>query len=431
MNINLSENKIFLVLFFFPLTYLVGIAIAEIFLLLFLIYLALNIKNIEFLEKKIFFILLLFSIYIAINGSLQISDNLKISSIFHFRYLLLSTAICIFYQKNLSVINQKKFINIFFLLIIIVIFDSFYQFYLGENILGQKLHAYRVSSFFGDDLILGSFLIRLLPIILWYIFYFKNSINSSGLFNIIFFSLYFITIYISGERTAFALFVGQLILFIFLVPDLRKILSSSFVILLIFIMLHSFYNFGKTDITHRMFVKTYKQITNNDNNILDEKNDKQINKNFKFYLKSIKIFSNDHQGHLIVANDLFSKNLYFGVGPKGFRHFCRSVDYQPERGICSTHPHNILAQTLSELGLVGLLFYLIFLFFLIRCLLLRFTKNNKDTSDLNGLLVISIGLIVHFFPLLPSGNFFNNWISSFIYFKIGLLIYSYNKLLSK
>ena len=431
MNINLSENKIFLVLFFFPLTYLVGIAIAEIFLLFFLIYLALNIKNIEFLEKKIFFILLLFSIYIAINGSLQISDNLKISSIFHFRYLLLSTAICIFYQKNLSVINQKKFINIFFLLIILVIFDSFYQFYLGENILGQKLHAYRVSSFFGDDLILGSFLIRLLPIILWYIFYFKNSINSSGLFNIIFFSLYFITIYISGERTAFALFVGQLILFIFLVPDLRKILSSSFVILLIFIMLHSFYNFGKTDITHRMFVKTYKQITNNDNNILDEKNDKQINKNFKFYLKSIKIFSNDHQGHLIVANDLFSKNLYFGVGPKGFRHFCRSVDYQPERGICSTHPHNILAQTLSELGLVGLLFYLIFLFFLIRCLLLRFTKNNKDTSDLNGLLVISIGLIVHFFPLLPSGNFFNNWISSFIYFKIGLLIYSYNKLLSK
>ena len=140
-----------------------------------------------------------------------------------------------------------------------------------------------------------------------------------------------------------------------------------------------------------------------------------ISKNeFHISLKSIKIFSNDHQGHLIVANDLFSKNLYFGVGPKGFRHFCRSVDYQPERGICSTHPHNILAQTLSELGLVGLLFYLIFLFFLIRCLLLRFTKNNKDTSDLNGLLVISIGLIVHFFPLLPSGNFFNNWISSFI-----------------
>ena len=118
------------------------------------------------------------------------------------------------------------------------------------------------------------------------------------------------------------------------------------------------------------------------------------------------------------------------MGPKGFRHFCRSVDYDPKEGVCSTHPHNILAQTLSELGLVGLFFYLTFVIFLIKNIFA--IKNKKDENfETNSFLIISIGLLIHLFPFLPSGNFFNNWISSFIYFKIGLLLYSHKKLFSK
>ena len=146
--------------------------------------------------------------------------------------------------------------------------------------------------------------------------------------------------------------------------------------------------------------------------------------------RSVRVFSIDHQGHLVLAKNLFIENPVFGVGPKGFRQFCRDVEYNPEKGICSTHPHNILAQTLSELGLIGILFYLIFVIFLIKYSLIARAKkiNNLNSSSF---LIISIGLIIHLFPLLPSGNFFNNWISSFIYFKIGLLLYSYKKLFSK
>ena len=39
----------------------------------------------------------------------------------------------------------------------------------------------------------------------------------------------------------------------------------------------------------------------------------------------------------------------------------------------------------------------------------------------NCFLVISIGLIVNFFPLVPNGNFFNNWISIINFYYIGFI----------
>ena len=198
-------------------------------------------------------------------------------------------------------------------------------------------------------------------------------------------------------------------------------------ILSIFIILLAIFNFGKTDITNRIFIDTYNQVIKQ--NIIQENKIEKKN-NFVSTFKSVRVFSNVHQGHYVLAKNLFIENPVFGVGPKGFRQFCRDVKYNPEEGICSTHPHNILAQTLSELGLIGILFYLIFVIFLIKYSLIARTKkiNNLNSSSF---LIISIGLIIHLFPLLPSGNFFNNWISSFIYFKIGLLLYSYKKLFSK
>ena len=166
-------------------------------------------------------------------------------------------------------------------------------------------------------------------------------------------------------------------------------------------------------------------------NIITENKTEYKNDNFIKVIKSVNVFSNHHKGHLIVAKNLFKENPIFGVGPKGFRHFCRLVDYDPEEGICSTHPHNILAQTLSEIGLIGLFFYIVFITFLVKHIFL-INKNKDDNKfESNSFLVISIGLIIHLFPILPSGNFFNNWISSFIYFKIGLLLYSHNRLFSK
>ena len=432
MNTFYNKIKIFSPLFFFPLTYIVGIAITELFIFFFTIFLIINYKNEKFPNINILLVLLAFSLYIAVNAIIQIPSSLKYSSIFHFRYVLFAISVYLFFKiYEQSKINKKLFLTIFLLSIIILLFDSCFQFFVGENILGQELSksGYRVSSFFGDELILGSFLMRLLPIILWYLFYLKIDINSKNFFFIIFFSVYFFVIYISGGRTAFALTVFTFLSFVIFVSNLRYVLFRSAIVFFICAFIVALTNIGKEDITHRMFVKTYKQLVykNAETDKIGKNILKDKNLNFIDKIKNINIFSPNHHGHLIITKELFTKNLIFGVGPKGFRHYCRSVNYDPPKGICSTHPHNILAQILSELGVIGLLFYLIFIVFILRI----FFKNIRKKStnyEINGLLVISIGLLINLFPFVPSGNFFNNWISSFLYFKIGLFIFSYKKL---
>ena len=94
---------------------------------------------------------------------------------------------------------------------------------------------------------------------------------------------------------------------------------------------------------------------------------------------------------------------------------------------CNTHPHSTHLQILAELGFLGYLFLFSFLVYVIalfaRAVFGLILKNNslRDEKCNLYLAFITIGLIQSFFPLLPSGNIFNNWISSFIYFKLGFL----------
>ena len=89
MNSKIKKNKLFIPLFFLPLTYIIGIAVVEVFLFFYLFFLFLNDNNKKLLDQKILIILFLFSFYIGVNAFLQIPSNLKYSSIFHFRYVLL------------------------------------------------------------------------------------------------------------------------------------------------------------------------------------------------------------------------------------------------------------------------------------------------------------------------------------------------------
>ena len=142
--------------------------------------------------------------------------------------------------------------------------------------------------------------------------------------------------------------------------------------------------------------------------------------------KNIQIFSTDHTGHYKLAYKLFLNQPIFGAGPKGFRYYCRSVKYDPKVGVCSTHPHNIVIQILSETGILGFIFYFSGLLFLI-IKILSCANKAKLLKDKNCFLIISIGLFVNLFPLVPGGNFFNNWLSINNYYFLGVYLYSYKK----
>ena len=286
-----NKIKIFSPLFFFPLTYIIGVALTEIFLFIFIIFLIINFKEEKIYNKNILFFLILFSLYIAFNAVIQIYSDSKYSSVFHFRYILFAVAIYFYFSiyEKLE-LNKNFFLGIFLFMILLLLFDSCFQFFVGENILGQKIskNGYRVSSFFGENLILGSFLMRLLPIILWYFFFVKIDFNSKKILSILFFALYIFVVYISGERTSFILTLLIIFLIIIFVSKLRYIFIRSFSLFIIFAILIATFNVGKEDITHRMFVKTYKQLFEQQKNINQDNkiNEKKISERGKFNLTS-------------------------------------------------------------------------------------------------------------------------------------------------
>ena len=70
-------------------------------------------------------------------------------------------------------ILYKLFISILICFSILV-FDGFYQFHFKENILGFAMYEDRVSSFFKDELIYGSYLSKFFPIFLSLFFILKK-----------------------------------------------------------------------------------------------------------------------------------------------------------------------------------------------------------------------------------------------------------------
>ena len=65
-----------------------------------------------------------------------------------------------------------------------LIIDGYFQFFTGFNILGYPKYIARVSSFFKDKLILGSYLVRLFPLLLAIFLVRRNktTLEVSGMF---------------------------------------------------------------------------------------------------------------------------------------------------------------------------------------------------------------------------------------------------------
>jgi len=429
-----SRNLPLLLCLFLPFTYIVGILITEIFVLFLTLYFLFFNKDFKYFKYKQIIALLIFSFYIASIAVIKIDHNdLRLSSIFYFRFILLALSInFVLTEGENKVVEFKKILIGIFLIFLFIFFDSLYQFVIGKNFFGNEIINDRISSIFGNELILGGFLIKTLPILIWLIFYFKFEIKKNIFFLTFFFSLFLITIYLSGGRTSFGLMIILVALLIFFIKPLKKILSYSLMILLAFICLTSFFNFGKSAIFDRTVKKTFNQVTNNlfvkeDENKVSYYTLEKFKNSKKEFKSNIMIFSKDHNGHYELALDLFYKNKIFGVGPKGFRFHCRKIDYDPEIGICSTHPHNTAIQILSETGIIGFLFYIVVILFLLFNLF-KYNNKNLEMNHKCKFLLISIAILVHLFPLLPSGNFFNNWISIITFYLFGLYFYSYNNL---
>jgi O-antigen ligase len=414
---NINYNIPVYLILLLPLFFIFGPTFVEIASFILVIFFFKSVNK-QFYKKNIFYIniFLCFYLYLIFRSLFFSFDFEKIKSIiFYFRYLFFTCAIVFFISR----IDSKKsyFVNFIFLIFFTLILDSIFQYYYGKNILSIPLNdPFRPSSYFGNELILGSFLFRFLPFIFISLLILKFNFKNNILKLSFFFSLYFFTILISGERTAFFSLSLMIFLILILIKDLRKILFYS---LLIFLFVSFFASFHSKNPYQRMFGQTFNQIYKKD--VIDSNSNSFTSK--KYY-----IFSKEHHGHYVVAVRMFLENPFFGQGPRSFRYLCSEERFLKKDGICTTHPHHLFLQILAETGFFGFAFIFALLIFSLKKIL-SFKKNNNNFSKIRYISLIAI--FVSLFPLVPSGNFFNNWLSFVYYYPIAFYIYSTNNLNKK
>lgn len=402
----LSTIFVNIIFVFFPLLIALGPFIADLGVVIIAIYfLASTIVNKEYklYSSNIFKIILLFWIY-CIFLSL-ISSNILLSlesSLFYGRFIFFAMGIALILQNN------RKLVDFFLIVLVISItlisLDALFQSIYDVNLLGmEKKHTTRVSGVFQDELILGSYLSRLFPLIFltFPIFFFKKNNQLNSFLRIFLIVLVGCVIYNAGERSAFGyFFIGLILIFLF-IPIYRKTLIYSFLVLLFSLILISFF---QPDVQKRMFNVTIKNLGAG----FEEHN-------------RIYMFSEQHEAHYIVAFEMFIDKIVFGHGPKLFREICKNYD---DFG-CSTHPHNTYMQLLSETGLIGFgIFLSIFLYICFYFIKhgIKVVTNEKIDHEYNKIIIL-ITIFISLFPIIPTGSFFGNWLNTIYYIPVGLLLF--------
>ena len=262
--------------------------------------------------------------------------------------------------------------------------------------------------------IMGSYLSRLFPLLFaLLILNFSNS-RKWMLFGVLVLVSSDVLIYLSGERTAFFNLILVTVLIIFLIKKWRYVRILSLVISLLILLTISLNN---TSVQDRMINQTMVQTGISEG--------------------ELKAFSSVHQIHYKSAFLIFKDYPLFGVGPKNFRYVCSDERYllyesQYNENSCSTHPHNTYFQLLAETGLIGVLpvcFIFVFLVFqFYRQLYSNIFLKKGFVDDYQVCLYICI--FITLWPLIPSGNFFNNYINIIYYLPVGFLLNTF-KLTSK
>ena len=142
------------------------------------------------------------------------------------------------------------------------------------------------------------------------------------------------------------------------------------------------------------------------------------------------IFSIEHEIIYRSAFKIFADNPVLGIGPKTYREECKKEEYQVYMegyGVmdaCQLHPHNTYIQLLSETGIVGsipvIIVLMLIIYFFGKSLIDYYFKKQKKYDDYYTCLLICV--FINLFPLIPTGNFFNNWLSIIYYLPIGLIL---------
>jgi len=406
----------FLTLIFFgflPVSYIYGNSTINLNLILLnLLFLAncIHTNNWSWTKDNLFKSLLFLYFFLILNSTIAyyVGHNVQtegiIRSFSFIKFILLIFAFKILISKYEML---KKIMKIWLIIILVFIFDIFFEKLIGNNILGYiSPDGTRIVSFFKNELVVGGFVFCFGSAVAS--FYLSDH-NAEKKFTTLFLLIIPVAVFITGERANFIKSTILFLLIIIFIDRYRLIINKKIILSIVLISITLLFNFSKN-----LTIK-YTEFFNRINFV--EKDEKIINR-----IQDIKYFA-----HWDTAIKIFKNYPILGIGNKNFRNECgkdkyynKDLKFTGHR--CSTHPHQIHFEILSEHGLIG---YTIIIFILTKFLFNNFSyyKDKKEIFYFSN----ATYLLLFFTPLLPGGGVFSTFNGTFFWIIFSLTNLRYNK----
>tara|TARA_Y100000590_G_scaffold126880_1_gene145119 strand:- start:1116 stop:2393 length:1278 start_codon:yes stop_codon:yes gene_type:complete len=411
------QNYFFLLFLIIPISIIIGPAISLINILLidlsFIIFIFYT-KKFDIFNHLVVRTLIILYVYLIFNSFIALDFSLSASRNFgFFRFIVLFVSVNYFFYYFSKF---DKILFFWFIIISIAVFDMYFEYYHGTNILGfggiDVIYGNRIVSFFKDEPIMGGYIFGFFFIILGYLFkFYYHDENKVRKVLILLFSVLVITsIILTGERSNTLKAIFALILFYIFNKNFsikQKIFSFLIFSFIVFSSVIYVVNIDPSK-KQSYFQNRYgSQFLSHFSS--EEKREKFFKEN---------IYMNIYRSGI----NVFKNYPVLGVGNKNYRvESCKLEVKNNVYYLCQTHPHNIYIEFLAEHGLFGTILFLSILFFLF----FRILKIIIISRDF-----IQIGcfsyLITNFIPILPGGAFFGDFNSTIFWINFSLM-YACNK----
>lgn len=406
MNFSQKYLTDFILFFFFIFSLIIGNAAVNVVTFLIFFFVILNIKKLEI--NFLIIIIFLFFLSIILPSLIK---NQNINDLSLFRFLFLSLFGYLFYQ-NIKFSLDNIFKTIIFAILIVGLDNILIHFFKINIYFSNEYNTttQTTTNLFGDEQIFGSYLSKLIILIISYIYIVKKKIdiNFVNFFYSIILFLGLYVVIISDERRAILEIVFAFIFLNLLKPNKSKLLISSAITIILGIVI-----FINPVFKDKIINKSLAQIGINQN---ISKTDQE-----KFgilFSDNNSLTNNQYYAMYKTAYNIWLDNKLFGGGNKSFRKLCKNSKYQFDDFYslirCNSHPHSIYLQILSEFGLISFILFLILNILLI----IKALRINEDKLLVFPSLILLMTLLI---PL-PSGNIFSTWIGSIFWLNLGIIL---------
>tara|TARA_B100000035_G_scaffold312649_1_gene324587 strand:- start:77 stop:1390 length:1314 start_codon:yes stop_codon:yes gene_type:complete len=396
-----------LILIFIPFVLITGPALPDIFLSLIAFYFLIKsflIKNWNYYKNPVVIGFLIFSLYGIIRSlfsDMPMNSLSNEGSMFYFRYIFF--AMGVWYLLDNNPYLSRCLLIILIICLSVVCLDGLYQYFVGENILGNKKHGVgRLTGFFGKEPILGRYIAYLSMFTFALIYQNFQKSKKMILLSVTFLVICEVVVFLTGERAPFFFITLFTVLLIIYIPEFRIYRIIGVVITIILIL-------GAIELNpsakKRMIDYTLVQISETRLPLLP--------------------YSKAHEEHYISALKMFKDSPVFGVGTNTYRFKSFRPQFDSKTHDINSHPHNFYFQVLAELGFFGFLFLGSFFIYLsiigLRQLKFVFISGDKKKLPFEYLLFPMI-LFVYWWPFIPNMSLYNNWNNVLMMLPLGFFL---------